>query len=180
MVDQRYFNSVDVAFTSVLSALWIVLHLTFGPLGFKLFHLPIFCDVSAYFTLLLAVWVSGKFGVASFTGAVGSIFVLLLRGGAFHILGFAASAVFFDLLFLATKHKTLAKPATIAATIIITTVSAYVAGAVIGLVFMGGALQWALTYWAGLHAVGGLLSGFITLPVIGALEKANVRRLINV
>jgi len=182
-VSKRYSGTVDLIFVGILSALWIVLHLTIGPLGFALFRLPVFCDVAAYLTLLLAVWIFGRFGGASLVGIIGSAVTLLLRPEALQILGFAASGVLFDALCLAVRHEAFAKVANIVVVSVITIVSAYFAGALIGSVFMTTlpywSLSWALTYWAGLHALGGLLSLFIALPVIGALERANVRLLLH-
>jgi len=34
-----------------------------------------------------------------------------------------------------------------------------------------------LTFWGWWHLVGGIMSAIITLPIIGALEKANVRKI---
>ena len=181
-MSQRYLGTPDLILTGILSALWIILQLTIGPLGFALFQLPIFCDVAAYSTLLLAVWIFGKFGGASLVGVIGSMVTLFLRPGAFQILAFAASAVLFDVLCLAIRHKAFTRPVNIVAVSAITIISAYFAGAVTGSVFMttlpNWSLNWALTYWAGLHVAGGILSLLITLPVVGALERANVRRLI--
>lgn len=174
----KHLGTRDLTLIGVFSALWIVLHLTIGPLGFTLFRLPVLCDVAAYSTLLLAVWTLGKLGGALLVGIIGSVITLLLRPGAFQILGFAASAVIFDILCLTVRHEVSKKPVKIVALAVVTIVSAYFAGAVIGLIFMAGSLEWSLTYWAGWHAVGGLLSVIITLPVIAALERANVRRLI--
>lgn len=179
---QKYLGTRDLIFIGIFSALWIILHLTIGPLGYALFRLPIFCDIAAYFTLLLIVWILGKFGGASLVGIIGSIVTLFLRPGAFHIMGFAASAVLFDVLCLAIRHRPFTRLVNTIAVAVITVVSAYFAGAVIGSLFMTGlpywSLYWALTYWGGLHAVGGLLSVFITIPLIGALERAQVRKLI--
>lgn len=180
---RKYLGTRDVTFIGVFTALWIVLQLTIGPLGFTLFRLPILCDVAAYLTLLLAVWILGKFGGASLVGIIGSVAILFLRPGAFHILGFAASAVLFDVLCLTIHHRASTRLVNIIALTVVTVVSAYSAGAIIGSLFMTQlpywSLNWALTYWGGLHAAGGLLSVVITLPVIAALERAHVRRLIH-
>jgi len=177
--NSRYFSTLDIVFIGVFSALWAALNLSLGPLGFSLLHLPVFCDVSAYLTLLLAVWVFGKFGGASVVGVIGSLVVLLFRPNATHIFGFAASAVIFDVLFLTIQHRPPKRALTLIASTLITVVSAYFAGVIIGLVFMAKPLGWALTFWGGWHAVGGLLAVIITLPVIGALERTGVRRLIR-
>jgi len=181
-LSRRYLGTRDLILIGVLSAVWVMLQLTIAPLGFTLFGLPIFCDVAAYFTLLLAVWIFGKFGGALLVGIIGSMAVLFLRPGAFQILGFALSAVLFDVLCLSIHHRAFTRTANIVAVSAITIVSAYIAGVVIGSVFMttlpNWSLSWALTYWASLHAAGGLLSLLITLPLIGALERANARQLI--
>jgi len=175
----KYFTTLHIILIGVLSALWVALNLTLGPLGFSLFHLPVLCDVAVYLTLLLAVWIFGKFGGASAVGLIGSLVVLLFRPNATHIFGFAASAVLLDLLFLTIHHKPQARALTLIAAALITIASAYFAGVVIGTIFMARPFSWSLTFWGGWHAVGGLLAVIITLPVIGALEKAQVGRLIH-
>lgn len=66
--DMMGLKTVDIATIVVFSAIWAVLNLTVGPLGFTLFRLPIFCDFAVYFTLLLATWTSGRAGVPSAVG----------------------------------------------------------------------------------------------------------------
>lgn len=174
------FNTRDLVLISILSAYsWLILHLTIGPFGFTLFNLPIFCDVAAYFTLILTLWIVGKFGAASLVGIIGSILVLLLRPGAFQMLGFTASAILFDVLCLTVRHNVFSRVINIIIVSAITVFSAYFAGVVIGLLFMARPLEWALTYWGVLHAAGGVLSLFIAFPVLGALEKARVRQIIH-
>ena len=99
-----------------------------------------------------------------------------IRSATFQ-LGFLASAIIFDILCLAIQHKPLKGIGSVLGLSVITTASAYIAGIIIGTVFMTGGVWWALTFWGGWHAVGGLLSVIIALPIIGSLEKAGVRRL---
>ena len=87
---------MDIATIAIFSALWAVLNLTVGPLGFTIFRLPIFCDLSVYLTLLLATWASGRRCVPSMVGLVGALIVLALRPASTHMFGFLASAVLFD------------------------------------------------------------------------------------
>ena len=169
-------RTVDIALISVLSAMWIVLHIYFGPIGFQMFHLPIFCDISAFVTLIIAIWIIGKFGGASAIGIIGSLIVMGIRAKPFQ-LGFLASAIIFDILCLIIQHKPLKGIGNVLGLSVITVTSAYIAGIIIGTVFMAGDIWWALTFWGGWHAVGGLLSVIIALPIIGSLEKAGVRRL---
>ena len=75
-----------------------------------LFKLPVLCDVAAYFTLLLAMWLFRKFGGATVVGIVGSMVIVIFRPGAFHILGFAASAILFDVLCFVNRYRPPTKP----------------------------------------------------------------------
>ncbi|MGB9778825.1 MAG: hypothetical protein ACPLW8_05415 [Candidatus Bathyarchaeales archaeon] len=170
------FKTVDVALVGFLSAMWVVLHLYFGPIGFQLFHLPIFCDISAFLTLIIAIWIIGKFGGASAIEIIGSLIVLGIRAAPFQ-LGFLVSAIILDILCLAIRHKPLKGTRNVLALSFFTMISAYIAGVIIGVFFMAGGIYWALTFWAGWHMIGGLLSVIIASPIIGALEKAGVRAL---
>lgn len=179
--DKRYFTAQDISLVGVFCALWAVLNLVVGPLGFQLWRLPIFCDFSVFFTLLLTTWATGKFGTASLVGVIGAIIVIMIRPSP-HMIGFALSAILFDMLMFASKHRIHSKPKHIAIAISATIVSAYFAGVIIGIFFSGKTLEWAtiewaLTFWGTLHMLGGILSLAITMPVIGALEKANVRKI---
>jgi len=184
MSSQTYFRAVDIALISLFCALWPTLNLTLGPLGFALFGLPIFCDFAVFFTLLLVTWATGKFGTTSIVGIIGSIIVLLIRASP-HIVGFAASAIVFDILMSANHHKLHAKAYDMVVAALVTAISAYFAGVVIGIFFMSKTLdrttlEWALTFWGGWHPAGGIISITITMPIIGIIEKANVRRIRNV
>jgi uncharacterized membrane protein len=164
-----------IAYVGMLSSLWVVLQLTLGPMGFTLFGLPIFCDVSAYFPLLLAVWFFRKFGGASSVGLIGSLVVLFFRPNAFQVLGFAASSVIFDLLAFVVKHEVKFEPKNVIIVSLITVLSAYVAGLLIGLAIMGGTIQWTLTIWGPLHLIGGILSLITSYPVLIALNRIGIR-----
>jgi len=177
---KRYFTTPHLALIGILTALWVSLNLTIGRLGFQLFQLPVFCDVAVFLTLLLSVWAVEKFGAASIVGIAGSLITLLITGSP-HNLGLSASAMIFDMLFLIVHHKVNKSPYNIGATIAITLTSAYLAGALIGLLWppLNATLEYALVLWGGWHAIGGVLSLLITLPILGALEKANVQRLLH-
>ena len=104
MNGKTYFTTIDIALASVFCALWVVLTSTLGRLSFQLLGLPVLHDFAAFFTLLLVTWITGKFGTASLVGLIGSILVLL-AGGPLPVVGFAASAIVFDLLMSANHHK---------------------------------------------------------------------------
>jgi hypothetical protein len=171
---------VDVALTGVLCGLWIFLNWFLAPLSVTLLGgFPIFHDFAVFFTLLLVAWVTGRFGTSLLAGIIGSIIVVGLGGPpAIIMFCFAISAVVFDLLMSANHHKIRISMYSLATAAVATILSAYVAGVLIGLLFTpGNGLQWALTVWGGWHVVGGIFTLAITLPVIVALEKANVRKI---
>jgi hypothetical protein len=179
--NKTYFTTVDIALISVFCALWVILNLTLGPLGFSLFNLPIFCDLAVFLTLLLVVWATGKFGAASIVGIIGSIIVLMIRPSP-HLIGFATSAILFDILISVNKHKIQLKAYNLITAALVTIVSAYFAGVIIGIFFMNRSLntetmQWALTFWGGWHLIGGVIGIAVAFPIIGILEKANVRKI---
>ncbi|MEM3697547.1 MAG: hypothetical protein QXQ94_08645 [Candidatus Bathyarchaeia archaeon] len=174
MKSKNYLTAVDIALVAVFSALWVILNLTLGRLGFTWFGLPIFCDVSVFLTLLLVTWATGKFGTASIVGVIGATVALLITA-SWHNVGFALSAILFDILMSVNKHKIRLKAYNLITAALVTIVSAYFAGAIIGTVFMSRSVEWALTFWGGWHLVGGIIGVIATFPIIGVLEKANVR-----
>jgi hypothetical protein len=175
---KTYFKTIDIAFVAIFSALWIVLNLTLGPLSFQLLGLPILHDFGIFFTLLLVAWVTGRFGTSIMVAFIGSAIATLI-GAPPLILGFAVSAIIFDALLLVNHHKIRVSFKDLAVSALATVLAAYVAGVIIGILFMGNGLQWALSVWGGWHLIGGILTVVITLPIIIGLEKANVRRLAN-
>jgi len=175
MNSKTYFTTIDIALTSVFCALWVVLTLTLGRLSFQLLGLPVLHDFAAFFTLLLVTWITGKFGTASLVGLIGSILVLL-AGGPLPVVGFAASAIVFDLLMSVNHHKIYPKVYSMVVAALVTAISAYFAGVVIGIFLMNQTVEWTLTFWGGWHLIGGIISIAATLPLIGILEKANGRK----
>lgn len=168
-----------IAFVGIFSGLWAALNLTLGPLGFTLFRLPILCDVSSYFPLLVSVWFLRRYGSATGVGIIGSLVTLFLRPGSTQMIGFAVSAALFDLLMLLLKHNVGFSIKNVLGVTLITLVSAYVAGFIIGTFIMMGGIFWALTVWAPLHAAGGLLSIIVSHPILIALEKSGVKKAVG-
>jgi predicted membrane protein len=175
MSAKTYLGVADVALVGVFCALWAVLNLTLGPLSFSLLHLPALHDFAAFFTLLLVGWVTGKFGTASMVGIIGSVVAIFL-GGPPLIVGFAVSAVVFDLLMFGSHHRISSKVRSVLVTDFATLLSAYCAGVIIGVFFTPNTFLWALTFWGVWHLVGGIVTLTITLPIIISLERAGVRR----
>jgi hypothetical protein len=177
MSNTTYFTTVDVALTAVFCAVFAVLNLTLGPLSFQLLHLPILHDFAVFLPLLLVAWATGRFGTSSLVGIIGSI-VAIFFGGPPLIVCFAASAVIFDLLMFANRHRIRISIYNLTIAALATMLSAYVAGVLIGVFFTPNqTIQWAITFWGGWHLVGGIMTIAITLPIVLALEKANVRKI---
>ncbi|MGA2309349.1 MAG: hypothetical protein ABSG57_07360 [Candidatus Bathyarchaeia archaeon] len=173
---------MDAALTGVFCALWIFLNWILAPLSVTLLGgIPIFHDFAVFFTLLLVAWVTGRFGTSSLAGIVGSVIVVSLGGPPPIIMFcFAVSAVIFDLLMSASHHRIRSSAYSMIVASVATVLSAYVAGVLIGVLFTpNDGLQWALTIWGGWHFVGGIFTLTITLPLIAALEKANVRKILG-
>jgi hypothetical protein len=173
-----HFKTIDVAFIAVFSALYILMNLTLGPLSFQLLGLPILHDFGIFFTLLLVAWITGRLGTSIAVAFIGSAIAVLL-GAPPLIIGFAISAILFDILLIANHHKIRNSIKGLAIPVLATVASAYVAGVIIGVLFTSNGIQWALTIWGGWHLVGGILTIAITVPIIAGLEKANVRKLAN-
>jgi len=177
MSSKIYFTSIDIALISVFSALWIVLNYYVAPLSFQLLHLPVGHAALVFFTLLLVAWVTGKYGATSAVGIIGSI-VVLLAGGPLPVLSFAATSLLFDLILTACHHKLKTKLYNIGIAVLATAISAYTAGVITGVFFIpNSTLLFATTVWGGWTLIGGILGAAITLPIIGALEKANVKKI---
>lgn len=177
MSKRTYLTTVDVALTAVFCAFFAVLNLTLGPLSFQLLRLPILHDFAVFLPLLLVTWATGRFGTSSLVGIIGSAIAIFL-GGPPLIVSFAASAVIFDLLMFANRHRIRISVYSLMIAAIATMLSAYIAGVLIGVFFTPSqTVQWALTFWGGWHLVGGIMTIAITLPIILALEKANVKKI---
>jgi len=96
---------------------------------------------------MLVTWVSGKMGIPSAVGFVGAMIVLAISPTSTQMIGFLVSAFIFDTLMIFCGHEIRFKPYDIGIASIATTVSAYVAGVIIGTIFMNRSLEWALTFW---------------------------------
>ena len=146
------FKTIDLAFIAIFGALWVVLNLTLGPLSFQLLGLPILHDFGVFFTLILVAWITGRFGTSIMVAFIGSAIGILL-GAPPLILGFAVSAIIFDLFLILNHHKVRLSFKDLAILILATLLTAYVAGVIIGTFFMMNSVQWALTFWGGWHLI---------------------------
>jgi hypothetical protein len=174
-----YFNSRDIAAIAICSALWGVLNATLSPIFFQVFHLPFLCDLIGFASLILAVWVTRKFGTATAVGLIATVINFMFRPDAFFFLGFTAASFVFDVLTRLIGYKNcFEKPVTGTISLVLISVfSAAVAGSIIGLFFMAAPalVSWGgVLGWAALHAVGGVIGGFIGAPLATALTKRGI------
>lgn len=164
--------SVNIALISIFSALWVVLNLTVAPISFRLTGLPVIHSVIIFFILLLVIWATNQFGASSLVGIIGSV-IVLLAGGPLPVLGFILAAITFDLVFLINHHRVSFKPLALGIDILATIVAAFSASIVN---FLLVSPAFALTIWTGLVIIGGIIGVVIALPIVGILEKAQVKR----
>ena len=159
-----YFNSRDIAAIAMCAALWGVLNSIFSPMVFSITHLPILCDLIGFTVLTVAAWWIRKFGAITAIGLIATIINFIFNPQALTFLGFTAAAFVFDLILALVGFNNFFRKAfnTTTLAIIISTLSAAVAGFIIGSFFMAApalSLWGGVSGWAGLHAVGGIVGG---------------------
>lgn len=176
-----YFKIRDMAAVSLFAALWGILNATLSPIIFRMFGVPIFCDMVGFTSLILAVWWVRKLGTATTVGIVATVINFVLNPAGVHFLGFTVASVVFDVLTRLMGYencfggKILGGILTLAAS----AASAAVAGFMIGSIFMaapnlapwGGVLGWVL-----LHVAGGVIGWIIGTALVVSLEARGLRR----
>lgn len=174
-----YFNSRDIAAIALSAALWGVLNSIFSPIVFSITHLPLLCDLIGFTVLTVAAWWIRKAGAITAIGLIATIINFILNPQALTFLGFTAAAFVFDLISSIVGFNFFFKKAanTIIMAIVISTLSAAVAGFIIGSFFMAGSalsIWGGVSGWAGLHAVGGVIGGAIGATLVAALNSRKI------
>jgi hypothetical protein len=146
-----------------------------APLGFAFLHLPVIHSLIIFLMLVLITWAASQYGAASVVSVIGSAIVVLANLQVFPVLGFLPAAFPLDFLMLANNHKINLKALNVAIVILASIVCAFVAAVVNG--FLIG-LGWMFTFtvWAGWNVLGTLFGVVVALPIIAALERAQVKR----
>ena len=174
-----YFNSRDIAAIAMCAALWGVLNSIFSPIVFSITHLPILCDLIGFTILTVAAWWIRKFGAITAIGFIATIINFIFNPQALTFLGFTAAAFVFDLIIVLVGFNNFFKRAlntSIIATII-STLSAAIAGFIIGSFFMATpalSLWGGVSGWAGLHAVGGIVGGAMGATLVASLNSRKI------
>ena len=174
-----YFSSRDIVAIALSAALWGVLNSIFSPIVFSITHLPLLCDLIGFTVLTVAAWWIRKVGAITFIGLIATIVNFTLNPQALIFLGFTAAAFVFDLTSALVGFDNFFRKIfnTTAIAIVISTLSAAVAGFIIGTFFMAGpalSLWGGVSGWAGLHAVGGVIGGTIGATLVTALNSRKV------
>jgi hypothetical protein len=174
-----YYNSREIAVIALLAALWGILNSIFSPIVFAMFQLPILCDMIGFSVLSLTVWWVRKLGAVTLVGLIATLISFTFNPLGIFFLGFTAASVIFDLVaWLARYDVYFKKPSlTMIALFSFSVLSATVAGFVIGTYFMAAPalVGWGgVAGWAGLHAVGGIIGGFIGVALVAGLTTRRV------
>jgi hypothetical protein len=163
----------------LFSALWGVLNSIFSPIVFRIFGLPILCDMIGFAVLSLTVWWVRKPGAATMVGLVATIINFIFNPGGVFFLGFTAASIVFDsAAFLLSFYRSFRKTSlTLILLLCVSVLSATVAGLIIGTYFMASPAlaSWGgVLGWAGLHALGGIIGGIIGVAAIAGLVSRGV------
>jgi hypothetical protein len=167
--------TVNIALISIFSALWVALNLTVAPLSFALLGLPVVHSLIIFFMLILVVWATGQFGAASAVGTIGSV-ITVLAGGPLPVLGFIPAAILFDVILLVNHHRVNLKPVSVGVVVLASVVCAFVAAVTNGFLILSLEPAFIFTVWAGWNILGAVVGAAIVLPIVGALDRAQVKR----
>ncbi|MGE5575016.1 MAG: hypothetical protein ACM3UL_02675 [Ignavibacteria bacterium] len=169
------FATTNIALIGIFSALWVALNLTVAPIGFTLTHLPTIHSAIIFVTLLLVAWATRQYGAASLVGVIGSA-IVVLAGGPLPVLGFVPAALIFDLILFLSHHRVDLKPFDVGVSVLACIICGYVAAIVNGFFILSLQPAFALTVWGGWNILGAVIGFAIALPIVAALEKAEVRK----
>jgi hypothetical protein len=177
-----YLDTHELAAIALSSALWGVLNSIFAPIVFRIFGLPVLCDMIGFAALTLTVWWIRKFGAATVVGLIATVTNFIFNPYAVHFLGFTAASLVFDVAARPIGyHRCFKKPLfTTVSMLSISVLSASVAGLIIAVFFMATpalAVWGGVLGWAGLHAIGGAVGGFIGVTLVVSLATRGVKGL---
>jgi len=165
----------DLAISALSAALWSVLNLTISLIFWTLTHLPILCDVLASMALLIAIWKVKKLGVGTMVGIIATLITFSVRPGALYFLGFTVASIVFDVLSWSVRYSNVEASKKGFALLFVTLIlSMWIAGLVIGFLFMGFGNTLQALIFSLLHASGGMLGSVVGIMTISAISKRGV------
>ena len=174
-----YFNSLEVTAIAICAALWGVLNSIISPVFFRVFHVPFLCDIIGFGILVVAAWWINKFGAITIIGIIATMINFAFNSSGFHFFGFTVVSFLFDVLsrvfFNRTSYSN--KFRVMFYGVIISSLSAAVAGYLIGLFFMAQTIleSWGgVLIWAGLHTFGGIVGGSVGSFLVTTLTARRV------
>ena len=176
-----HYNSREITAIALFSGLWGVLNSIFSPIVFRMFGLPILCDMIGFALLSLTVWWVRKPGAATLVGVIATVINFIFNPSGVFFLGFTAASIVFDIVaWLATYDAYFKKTSlTVISLLSISVLSATIAGLIIGTYFMAtpALVNWGgVLGWTGLHAVGGIIGGFIGMTLVTGLINRGLPR----
>jgi len=177
-----YFSTREIAVITMFAALWGVLSSIFAPIVFRMFGLPILCDMIGFSVLILSVWWVRKLGAVITVGLIATVVNFVFNPSGFQFLGFTAASIVLDVVTRLVGYDRCFKNSlfTTVSMLSVSVLSATVAGLIIGTFFMdtSALAKWGgVLGWAGLHTVGGIVGGFIGITLVTGLSIRGVRRM---
>ncbi len=175
VTEMSRFNSRKLTAIALCAATWGVLNSVFAPAFFRLTGLPVLCDFIGFSVLTMSTWWIRKTGATTMIGLIATVINFIFNPGGFQFLGFTAASILFDAsLGLVGYDAIFKKPTlTIISIMTVSTLSAALAGYLIGTFFMvapsGGVLG-----WASLHAAGGIVGGAVGIFMVVSLRARNI------
>lgn len=173
-LSQGYFSTRELSIIALLSASWGILNAFFSPIIFRLFGLPILCDMIGFGVLCIGVWWLKKLGTGTIIGIIATVISLLMNPTGLSFLGFTVASVVFDMIAWLSYYDHMSRESSrgVAMLFANSILSAAIAGGIIAMFFMPNV---SLVVWSGLHAVGGAIGGFIGSSLVAALSVRKIR-----
>jgi hypothetical protein len=164
-------RSREIAPIAISAALWSVLNATISPVFFALTKMPFLCDLLGILSLIVVTWRVRRVGVATATGLIAMLITLSLNPYMIQFISFGIAAIFFDLACFAIGYSRVYDRFYSALVLIPSVIMAFLAGIIIGSVFMGPRTPDFVLWWGLLHAIGGVAGGTVGAIVIGATGR---------